>query len=241
MIASTASHDAAAPGTANDLDSSLLFWRLAGWAIDRRARGPGIMAANDIFVDANEIAPDLALLESLRWARKEFLDRICEASESRDDDVLTTLRLEATYQLAEFLYLLRANRIDGEDQIRMLAEMHNQYLVELTEDRGKLNRLGLNRDRLLDAIFTADTLPRLLQHWREKSGTLDQSNLARFLAGLMSTETCRKVVVACGQAGYLVREKSPYGTMFVRSTGALERIFAQCLRDLRLRTESVLP
>ena len=119
----------------------------------------------------------------------------------------------------------------------MLAELHNQYLVELTKDRVKLARLGLNRERLLDAIFTADTMPRLLLHWAGKPGTLDQSNLARFLAVLMSTETCRKVVVACAQAGFLLRDRSPYGTMFVRSAGTLERLFAQCLRDLRRQTE----
>ena len=195
------------------------------------------MSANDIFADAAELEPDLALLESLRWARKEFVDRVSDASESRDEDVLATLRLEATYQLAEFLYLLRARSIVSEDQIRMLAELHNQYLVELAKDRAKLARLGLNRDRLLDAIFTADTMPRLLLHWAEKPGTLDQSNLARFLAVLMSTETCRKVVVACSQAGFLLRDRSPYGTMFVRSVGTLERLFGECLRDLRRRTE----
>ena len=194
------------------------------------------MSANDIFADAAGLDRDLALLEHLRWARKEFVDRLCEASESREEDVMATLRLEATYQLAEFLYLLRARGIDSEQQIRTLAELHNQYIVELTKDRAKLARLGLNRARLLEAIFTADTLPRLLLHWGEKPGTLDQSNLARFLAVLMSMETCRKVVVACAQAGFLLRERSPYGTMFVRSVGTMERLFAQCLRDLRRRT-----
>ena len=59
------------------------------------------MSANDIFADAAELDLDLdlALLESLRWARKEFGDRICEASESRAEDVLATLRLEATISL----------------------------------------------------------------------------------------------------------------------------------------------
>src|SRR4051812_31969835 len=102
------------------------------------------MSANDIFADAAALEPDLVLLENLRWARKEFVDRVCGTSESRDEDILATLRLEATYQLAEFLYLLRARRIESVDQIRMLAELHNQYLVELTKDRGKLARLGLN-------------------------------------------------------------------------------------------------
>jgi hypothetical protein len=193
------------------------------------------MAVNDIFTDAAEIEADLVLLENLRWARKAFLDRICEESASQDEDVLTTLRLEATYQLAEFLYLLRARAIETEDQMRMLAELHNEYVVNLTKDPAKAGRLGLRRDRLLDAMFTADTLPRLVLHWAERPGTLDQSNLARFLAALMSSETCRKVVVACGEAGFLLRDRSPYGTVLVRSTGALERLFGECLRGLRAR------
>jgi hypothetical protein len=195
------------------------------------------MAVNDIFADVAEVEADLALLENLRWARKAFLDGVCEESASRDEDVLATLRMEATYQVAEFLYLLRARGIETGEQMQMLAELHNQYVVDLTKDADKAARLGLNRARLLDAIFTADTLPRLLHHWAERPGTLDQSNLARFLVALMSTETCRKVVVACGDAGFLVRERSPYGTVLVRSTGMLERVFAECLRDLRRRVE----
>jgi hypothetical protein len=195
------------------------------------------MSANDVFADAAELKPDLALLENLRWARKEFLDRICEESRSRDDDVLASLRLEATYQVAEFLYLLRARGIESEEQIRMLAELHNAYIVDLTKDGAKAARLGLSRDRLLDAIFTADTLPRLVNHWAERPGTLDQSNLARFLAALMSAETCRKVIVACGEAGFLVRDRSAQGAILVRSSGTLERLFAQTLRDLRRRIE----
>ena len=197
------------------------------------------MSVNDIFADATGLESDLVLLESLRWARKDFLDRICEESVSRDADVLSTLRLEATYQVAEFLYLLRARGVESEEQIRMLAELHNQYVVDLTKDPAKAARLGLSRDRLLDAIFTADTLPRLVHHWAERPGTLDQSNLARFLAALMSTETCRKVLVACGEAGFLVRDRSPHGTILVRSVGTLERLFAQSLRDLRRRIEKV--
>jgi hypothetical protein len=195
------------------------------------------MSVNDVFADEAERERDLVLLESLRWARKEFLDRICEESVSRDADVLATLRLEATYQVAEFLYLLRARGVESEEQIRMLAELHNQYIVDLTKDPAKAGRLGLSRDRLLDAIFTVDTLPRLVHHWAELPGTLDQSNLARFLAALMSAETCRKVIVACGEAGFLARDRSAYGTILVRSVGTLERLFARTLRDLRQRIE----
>ena len=154
-----------------------------------------------------------------------------------EDDIVSVLRMEATYQIAEFFYLLRAHSITTEQQMSAFAQMHNQYIVDLTKNSGKMVRLGLKPDRLLDAMFTADTLPRLLHHWAEKPGTFDQSNLARFLAVLMSTETCRKVVVACEKAGFLARVRSPHGAMLVQSNGVLEELFGQCLRDLRKRLE----
>jgi hypothetical protein len=46
-----------------------------------------------------------------------------------------------------------------------------------------------------------------------------------FLAALMSTKTCYKIVVACGQAGFLLRERNPCGTIFAvgRQSGVLFR------------------
>src|SRR5262245_63191048 len=98
-----------------------------------------------------------------------------------------------------------------------------------------MRRLGLKEERLLSAIFTADTLPRLLQNWRERPGAFDQSNLARLLAVVMSAETCRTVVVACADVGLLLRERTSYGTMIIVSTGALEDILASWLREARQR------
>ncbi len=185
----------------------------------------------------DELEKDLFFLECLRWIRKEFGDRIFAASASRDDQVLVTLRLEATYQLAEFFYLLRARGLTSSEQIETLTDLHNAYIIELTKDPAKMARLGLASDRLLDAMFTSDTLPRLLQNWRDRPGAIDQSNLARFLATVMSAETCRKVVVACSAAGYVAREKSPYGTMLISSRGELERMFGECIREARIRGE----
>src|SRR6516165_6391353 len=95
----------------------------------------------------------------------------------------------------------------------------------------KMARLGLNSERLLDAMFAADTMRRLGQIWHDRPGTLDQSNLARLLVLVMSTETCRKIAVACAKAGFLQREESPYGMMLVRSNGVLEQVFGGCIRD----------
>ena len=185
--------------------------------------------------ERDEIEADLALLESLRWSKKEFFDRICQESRSQDEKILSVLRLEPTYQFAEFYYLLRARRIETEDDIQRLADIHNKYIVNLTKDPKKMARLALNSERLLDAMFAADTMRRLGQIWHDRLGTLDQSNLARLLVLVMSTETCRKIAVACANAGFLQREESPYGMMLVLSNGVLELVFGGCIRDLRQR------
>jgi hypothetical protein len=182
-----------------------------------------------------ELDADLALLECMKLARKEFADRIAQASRSDEPDVLASLRLESTYLLAEFLFLRQAQEITPEEQVKLLAELHNDYLVALSKDPGRMARYGLTPERVLDAIFTGDTLPRLLQQWRERPGAMDQSNLARFLVTMMSAESCRKIVVACEAAGFLRRERAPGGAAVIVSTGVLENIFGTCLRGLRRR------
>src|SRR5262249_44390978 len=101
------------------------------------------MTDNDVLADGEELNADLALLENLRLARKSFLDAICDASATQEPDVLLTLRLESTYQFAEFLFLLRAQGIYRENRIKALVELHNQYIVDVTKDPVKLARLGL--------------------------------------------------------------------------------------------------
>jgi hypothetical protein len=189
------------------------------------------------FSQRGDLERDLELLEVLRWGRKEFADRLVQESRSRKSDTLDLLRSEPGYQLADFFYLLKARRIETEEDIRTLAELHNQYIVDLTRDAEKMSRLGLKRERLLDAILTADTMPRLLANWRESSGAIDQSNLARLLVTVMSSETCRKLVVAFADAGFLKRERTPFGTMVVSSTGIMEQMFGNCIREMRLRIQ----
>src|ERR1700681_4379202 len=101
----------------------------------------------------DELEKDLFFLECLRWIRKEFTDRVCEASAARESPTLTTLRLEATYQLAEFFYLLAARGLTSVQHIETLSDLHNAYIIELTKDPAKMARLGLANDRLLDAMF----------------------------------------------------------------------------------------
>lgn len=182
-----------------------------------------------------ETDADLALLEQMRWFRMAVNERICRASRDQDEKILVLLRQEPTAQLAEFYYLLWNRGIQTVGNIEKLAELHNAYIVQLTKDPQKMQRMGLTMPRLLDSMFTADTLPRLLQNWAEGPAAIDQSNLARFLAALMSPETCRKIAVACAAAGFLERSKSPYGTFLLRSTGILEGIYQETLREARGR------
>ena len=191
------------------------------------------MSRLEIFDESAELGADLNLLECMTAARKAFVERICEESASKEAHVIEMLRLDSAYQLAEFMYLLRARGIASEEQIRLLADLHNDYIVNLARDEQKMARLGLNPNHLLDAMFTSDTMPRLLQHWREHPGAIDQSNLARFLFALMSAETCRKVLVACEAAGFIRRQKTAAGALLVVSRGVLEDIFGEYLRGLR--------
>jgi hypothetical protein len=193
----------------------------------------------DVFADGSQLMADLNMIEIFRWYRMVFAERLVAASSLQDEDVLATLRLEATYQLAEFYYVLKARGIQSDSQIEMLADLHNGYIAELTRDPAKMARLGLNKDRLLSAMFTADTKPRLVQNWRDRPGAFDQSNLARLLAIVMSAETCRKVAVACADAGLLLRERTSYGTIIIVSTGVLEDILGRCLREARQRIASI--
>ena len=197
------------------------------------------MTSNDIFADESAIAADLSLQECLLWSRAELFDRLTSSSLSQNEATLETLRLDAASQFAEFFYLIRARKIEKTEQIARLAEIHNEHIDLLCRDAPKMKRLGLRKDRLLDSIFTSDTLPRLTEIWRLHPGRIDQSNLARFLATAMSTETCRKLVIASADAGFLARSKSPFGAVLVQSTGVMEQIFGGVLRDLRYRVSNI--
>src|SRR5262249_41206598 len=88
----------------------------------------------------DELARDLELLESVRWFDKVLIDRLCEASATKEEEVLSTLRIEATRQLSEFYYVLNARGIRNEAQIAALAELHNDYIVALSKDAAKMKR-----------------------------------------------------------------------------------------------------
>ncbi len=187
----------------------------------------------DPFSDGSETMRDIRTCEALHEAKAAFQEALVDGSSNTDRVFVAQLRQESTYQIAEFFYLLRAFRLDSEDKIRRYAELHNRHLETLLKDRGKMRRLGLSPTRVRKGMFSQDSIPKLVENYRTADGAVDQSDLARLLIEVMSPETCRKTAVMLTEAGYLERRRSPYQSVLVRSTGELERIFAQSLRHVR--------
>ena len=186
------------------------------------------------FADDSETMRDIRTCEALHEARAAFQDALVEDSAVQDRHFVAQLRQEPTYQIAEFFYLLRAFRLDSEEKIRRYAELHNRHLQALQLDRAKMRRLGLSPTRVRKGIFSPDNIPKLVENYRTGDAAIDQSDLSRLLIEVMSPETCRKTTVVLTEAGYLERRRSPYQSVLVRSTGALERIFARSLRHVRV-------
>jgi hypothetical protein len=184
-------------------------------------------------MDRSEAEKDLAALEYMRRARMHFEERICEASAAQDDEILEGLRLESMFEFAEFYFAIKVMGFTEPDDITLLARAHNQRIIDLEKNPAELRRRRLTKERVLKGMFTADTLPRLESCWREAPGSLDQSNLGRFLAPQMSPETTRKLVIACKDAGFLSRRETVFGAMVVVSTGVMEDVFGQCMREMR--------
>ena len=195
-------------------------------------------AGPDPFADDGETMRDIRTCEALHEARASFQDALVEGSAVQDRHFVAQLRQEAVHQLAEFFFLLRAFRLDSEDKIRRYATLHNRHLEGLQYDRAKMRRLGLSPTRVRKGLFSPDSIPKLVENYRAGDGAIDQSDLARLLIEVMSPETCRKTAMVLTEAGYLERRRSPYQSVLVRSTGALERIFARHLRHVRSSLES---
>lgn len=181
------------------------------------------------------IEKDIGILEAVRHGRLNFNLRIVEASTDKSMPVLSSLRMEAMYQLAEFFFLLQGFGIETSGQLNDLLERHNNYISQILAEPEKMQRMGLTKDRLLASIFDGETKPRILKTWSDEPGTLDQSSIGRLLVAIMSEETARKVVVACGAAGFLMRKTSAFRLVHVKSTGVMEAVYGGCLREVRER------
>ena len=175
---------------------------------------------------------DIRVCEAVHEARAAFQEALVAGSAVQERHFVHRLRQEPVYRMAEFFYLVRAFRLDSEDKIRRYAELHNRHLDALGKDPGKMHRLGLTRSRVGKGVFSPDSIPKLVENYRG-GGAIDQSDLSRLLIEAMSTETCRQTAVTLTRAGYLQRRLSPWRSVLVRSTGTMERLFAESLAHVR--------
>lgn len=180
-----------------------------------------------------DLDADLVFMETLRVMKARFQSAVVAAAQTDDAADLVNLRQESLYQLAEFLFALRGYGIDSAARIEQLAIMHNDHLLAIRDDTDRMRRYGLSVDRLEAAMFTGDVLRKLVANFESTGGGIDQSDLARFLVTVMSTETCRKLVLSAAKARFLERTRSPYGAVLVKSLGTLEDIYGTTLREAR--------
>lgn len=176
---------------------------------------------------------DLETLEIIRRGRLNFSNAICKESLDKSDDVLSILRLESLYEFAEFYFVIYSSGLNEPDDIKLLAEQHNDRLEKLLLNKEDMKRRGLKKSRLLSAIITSDTGPRLEEIWRASPGSIDQSNLCRFLLPQISAETTRKLIIACNRAGFLKTRKIDQGIVIVSTNNIMEKIFSNCLENIR--------
>jgi len=176
---------------------------------------------------------DLSFMETLRAMKARFQLLVVGASATDDSGVLLALRQESLFQLAEFLFALQSYGIDSSGKIETLASLHNDHLLSIRDDRERMRRFGLSIDRLESALFTGDNLRKLVANFTMPTAAIDQSDLARFLVTVMSSETCRKLVLASEKAGFVSRARSPFGAVLVHTNGTLEEIYGTVLREAR--------
>lgn len=186
----------------------------------------------DIIDHQNDVK-SLKILDCLREYRRTFVSALLERERKGDIGVLSMLNSDASQAIAQFFYRIREAGVETDEDIKSVALQHNLELARVARSDSGARAARLKPERIERAIFSADVMQRLMQNWRDRKGAIDQSNLARFLALEMSTETCRKAVVALSQTGCLERVPTPYGTTLVISNGQLEEILDRSIHSLR--------
>lgn len=187
-------------------------------------------------------------LDAMRTARAIFLDEVVSAAQRHRDKILAqggsakeinvvTLRSDNTFQVAEFYFLCEHFRLNDSERIAMFIDRHNQDMTTLLKDTDKARQQGLLPQRIKEAIFTTEQKAKVVENVVNGKLRLDQSDIGRFLAPVISPETCRKTLVALADGGLL--ERRNIGQVLVISPGVLENYYRGHLRYIAntLKTE----
>lgn len=142
--------------------------------------------------------------------------------------MISILRNDNTYQVAEFYFMLDEFGMSDPVCLGRFIDRHNQDMEELLASPDQMAAQGLPKARVFDAIFSSEQRAKVLENAARGQLRLDQSDIGRFLATLMSPETCRKTLVALASAGLL--ERKSIGQVIIVSSGVVEGFFRAHLR-----------
>lgn len=184
---------------------------------------------------------EFTCLDAIRTARAAFLNDVVSHAHRHETKLhateqsaktinVTALRSENTFQVAEFYFLCEHFRLNDAERIAMFIERHNQDMTELLKNKDKARQQGLTPQRIQDAVFSKEQKAKVAENVVNTRLRLDQSDLGRFLAPVISAETCRKTLVALADGGLL--ERRNIGQVLVISSGILENYYRKHLRRI---------
>lgn len=185
---------------------------------------------------------ELRCLTAISECRLYFFDKVVSHAElhfepsnptRHFDDLIPVLRGDNAYHLAEFFYLAEELELLDPENLKMLLERHNADMRKLKGDKRKMRLMGLNAQRVENAIFTTEQVKKIsIDNGLDSRGkvNLDQTDLSKLVANLMSAESCRQTVVAFSEAELL--DRKGHGKVLVSSPGTLERYFREHLAKI---------
>lgn len=103
--------------------------------------------------------------------------------------------------MAEFLFAIRTYGLDSPEKIERFAKLHNDHLFAIKGDRERMRRYGLSPTGSTRPCSPLRTSSSFSANFAAVPPAIDQSDLARFLVTVMSTETCRKLVLGHREGG----------------------------------------
>ncbi|WP_041633814.1 hypothetical protein [Magnetospirillum gryphiswaldense] len=189
---------------------------------------------------------EFACLDAMRTARAVFFDEIVSHAQryaakgggsgrGADGVAVAILRSENAYQIAEFYFLAEEFGLGSPHMIGDYIDRHNEDMRQLLLSPERLAHYGVRKERIEDAIFSEEEKAKVVENSQGGRLRLDQSDVARCLATMISPETCRKTLVAMGNGGLLERRSAV--SVIITSTGILEGYF-RC--HLRLMSDMVI-
>lgn len=189
------------------------------------------------------IKPTLRYLRAIRQAKADFINDITkdgieflqrrsgqEFQYEEHRDTFQIIRGDHCFQIMEFFFALHEREIQkSETLIREYIYRHNQLITKAINNPDILRNRGWQKTRLYDGLFNEEQITFISSFRSDHSIQLDQSSLSRFMILAMSSESCRKTVIAMSKIGVL--ERISMGQKIIRSNGIIENHFRSYIEN----------